>query len=287
MKYLPLLFFHLIALSGFGISLQPSQDTTIHRGVTAHRGNSAECVENTLAAFQSAIALKVDWVELDIHRTKDGKLVVHHDRTTARTGNKDLTIAQSTYDQLKTVDVATEYRQKHQLSLEICPPQRMPLLEEVIPLFINLDGTRLSIQPKTDCVEEAIALIRKLGAVEVVGFNDGNLTYMSKVKELAPDIPVFWDRPAKTDIDRDIRIAKEKGFEALIVNKSGITPELVQKVKAAGLNVGAWTVNDEQQMRSFLAMGVDRIYTDNPRMLIRLKNEIKSDKHGKFTKGRR
>ncbi|MFS8616614.1 MAG: glycerophosphodiester phosphodiesterase family protein [Solitalea sp.] len=272
------IFLYCLALKGPALpppDVRPLQDTMLHRGVTAHRGNSAEFVENTLPAFQSAIALQVDWVELDIHRTRDEKIVVNHDRTTGRTGDRDLSIAESTYEELQSVDIATGFRKKHGLSLAACPPQHMPLLEEVLPLFVNAGGVRLSIQPKADCVEEAIALIRRFGAAEVVGFNDGNLEYMSKVKALAPTVPVFWDRPADADIDRDIRIAREKGFEALVVHREGITPAVVRKVKAAGLEMGAWTVNEGQQMKNFLNIGVERIYTDNPRLLIRIQNELK------------
>ena len=102
----------------------------------------------------------------------------------------------------------------------------------------------------------------------MVGFNDASLKYMSQVKELAPEIPVFWDRGPKTDIEEDIRIAKAKGFETLVINHKGITPEKVSKVKAAGLKVGAWTVSDQKTLSKMVAMGLDRIYTDDPKLLI-------------------
>jgi len=53
----------------------------VHEGVTAHRGNSGEFPENTIPAFKSAMDLRVDWVELDVFKTKDGKLVVCHDKS--------------------------------------------------------------------------------------------------------------------------------------------------------------------------------------------------------------
>jgi hypothetical protein len=59
----------------------------LNNGVTAHRGNSGDYPENTLPAFESGIEVGADWIELDIFRTKDGKLVVIHDKTTARTGD--------------------------------------------------------------------------------------------------------------------------------------------------------------------------------------------------------
>lgn len=62
----------------------------LSNGVTSHRGNSGEFVENSMPAFVSGIELEVDWLELDVFRSKDGKLVVVHDKTTARVGDKEL-----------------------------------------------------------------------------------------------------------------------------------------------------------------------------------------------------
>lgn len=108
----------------------------------------------------------------------------------------------------------------------------------------------------------------------MVGFNDGNLKLMSDVKRIAPQIPVFWDRPANSNIDEDIRIAKEKGFEALIINYKGISPDKVRKVKNARLQVGVWTVNKREDMLALLEMGVERIYSDDPSLLIEVKRSL-------------
>ena len=93
---------------------EPTTGPFLHNGVTAHRGNSGEHPENTIAALMSGIEVGADWIELDIFRTKDGKLVVIHDRTTERVGDKNLLVADCTYEPLLTVDVATEFRQWHE-----------------------------------------------------------------------------------------------------------------------------------------------------------------------------
>jgi len=141
----------------------------------------------------------------------------------------------------------------------------------VLRLVMQQSKTRASIQPKADCVAEAVALVRRLGAEPWVGFNDGNLRYMSQVKQLAPAIPVFWDRGPDTNIDDDIRVAREQKFESLVLHASGVTPEKVRKIKAANIEVGAWTVNDPTLMRAMLEMSVGRLYTDQPRRLLALK----------------
>ncbi len=276
-----LCFFLVSALGQFhGFADTPIQGTIT--GITAHRGNSSDFPENTIPAFESAISLGVDWAELDVHKTKDGLLVVIHDANTAKVGDKNMTIAQHTYEELKSVDVAHQFRQKYDLALAKCPIQTIPLLEEVLALFAKGGNTKISIQPKMDCVKEAIELVKKYNMTNKVGFNDGNLAYMAMVKKLAPEIPVFWDRPHNTDIDADIKIAKTHKFEAMVINQQGVTADKVRKVKAAGMEVGAWTVNETAAMKKLLALGVQRIYTDEPQKLMILQK----DRETVFCEGR-
>lgn len=246
----------------------------LHNGVTAHRGNSAEWPENTLAAFRSAIEVGADWIELDVYRTRDGQLVVIHDRNTARVGDKNLVVAESTYEQLLTVDVATGFRKQHGKGVEDCQAHRIPLLEDVLRIVTAQCRTRVSLQPKMDCVADAMALVKRFHAEKWVGFNDGNLAYMAEVKRLAPAVPVFWDL-AKTDIDADIRTALEHRFESVVLKSTIVTAECVTKLKQARIEVGVWTVNDPETMRRLLQMGVERIYTDDPRALLALQAERK------------
>ncbi len=245
----------------------------LNNGVTAHRGHSGDYPENTLPAFESGIEVGSDWIELDIFRTRDDQLVVIHDSTTERVGDQNLAIATSTLEELLTVDVATDFRRRSGKSIEECPVQTMPKLEDVLRLVMKQNRTRVSIQPKMDCVADALALVASLKAEQWVGFNDGNLQYMAQVKQLAPEIPVFWDRGADTNIEADIHTAKQHGFEALVLHHSGLTAEKVQQVKAAGLEIGGWTVNDRATMEQLLDMGVQRIYTDQPRVLLSVKRE--------------
>ena len=268
----------LVCLIGFLNSLAGAEEPPIQRawlrnGVTAHRGNSVAFPENTLEAFRSGIESGADWLELDIFRTKDGKLVVIHDRSTKRTGDRDLDVTQSTYAELLAVDVATEFRQRNRKSADECLPARIPLLDDVLRLAMKQQRTRVSIQPKMDCVADAVALVRKLKSERWVGFNDGNLQFMAEVKRLAPEIPVFWDRGAETDLDEDTRVARQHGFESLVLHFSGVTSEKVQKIRAAGLECGAWTVSDRATMTRLLDAGVQRLYTDDPRSLLGLVSE--------------
>jgi glycerophosphoryl diester phosphodiesterase len=274
MKTLTLLLLTLTASLTVTAQTNTADTMAVVKGVTAHRGYSAAYPENTLPAFQGGVNAHADWVELDIHKTKDGQIVISHDVSTKRTSEVDLLIANSTYQQLQEVDVATEFRKQKRLTLAQCPVQRMPLLKDAVQLIMKQNRTHLSIQPKADCVKEAIAIVKQLKAERMVGFNDASLKYMSQVKELAPEIPVFWDRLPTTNVEEDIRIAKEKGFETLVVHYKGLTAEKVKQIHAANLQAGAWTVDDRETMERLLNMGIDRIYTDEPKLLIAVKKEL-------------
>jgi glycerophosphoryl diester phosphodiesterase len=254
--------------------------TRMENGVTAHRGNSGEYPENTLAAFESAILLGADWIELDALRTKDGYVVVNHNVSTKSVSGVDLDIGNSTLEELRKLDMAVGFRKSKGLTETDCPPRPILLLEDAIRLILQYKKARVSIQPKNNCVDESIEIIRKLDAVQWVGFNDANLQYMVRVKELEPTVPVFWD--LWNFNPNDIETAKKYGFETLVIYCEHLTPEQVKLVKAAGLKIGVWTVNNPALMKKFLQWGVDRIYTDIPRLLISLKNEPNNNNYEVF-----
>lgn len=260
----------ILAVVGGDVRTATAADGTfLNNGVTAHRGDSIEFPENTMEAFQGGIDAGADWLELDIYRTKDGKIVVIHDATTKRVGDKDLVVAESTYEGLLTVDVAADFRRQKNKSIQEVPKHTIPLLEDVLRLVMTQRKTRVSIQPKMPCVAEAIAIIKDAKAEAWAGFNDGSLEFMSEVKRLAPAIPVFWDR-GPSNVESDLKIAREHGFESLVLHRWTVTREKVDKIHAAGLEAGAWTVNDRETMLKMLGLGIDRMYTDDPRLLLEL-----------------
>lgn len=235
----------------------------LDNGVTAHRGYSGAYPENTVTAEKQGMAVGADWIELDVFLSKDGEVVVSHDRTTARMGDRNLTIADSTYAELRTVDVAWGFRDAHGLTTKEVPVERMPLLEDILKLVKKQDHTRVSIQPKeTEVVDAAVGIVQRLGMQEWVGFNDGNLTLMSRVKELDPDIHVFWDTSATADVDESVATALDRGFESIVMNQAAVSPESIATIQDAGLEAGAWTINDFAVMQRFVDWGIDRVYTD-------------------------
>ncbi|MBN2296369.1 MAG: hypothetical protein JXM70_28330 [Pirellulales bacterium] len=265
--------FILIALSFLSISekeLRAANTSWLHNGVTAHRGNSSEFPENTLPAFKSGIELGADWLELDVLRTRDGEIVVIHDHSTRRVAKADLKVADSTYKELAALDVAYRFRKDHKLTLEQCPKATIPRLEDVLRLVMKQKKTRVSIQPKVDCVADVVRIIKRIKAEPWIGFNDGALPLMTQAAQMLPTAKIFWDR-FYSNIDSDIRTAKSRGFHSIVMHENDVTKEKIEKIHAAGLESGVWTVNDPTKMRRFLKMGLFRFYTDKPEVLLRIK----------------
>jgi glycerophosphoryl diester phosphodiesterase len=198
-------------------------------------------------------------------------VVVSHDATTGRCGDKNLKINDVTYDELRRVDVATSYRKAAGLTVEQYPPVAPPLLKEVLALIKRHPDVHQSIQPKDESVDAAVALVKGMDMVGQIGFNDGSLEKMKRVKELEPRLIVHWDLPTKVDVPAAIATAKKYGFEAIVLKAPGVTPEKVRQIKTAGLEMGVWTVDDPAEITKFLDWGVDRIYTDRPDVALKIK----------------
>lgn len=258
------LFFGLIP---FAYSQTPAN------GVTAHRGSSGDAPENTLRSFKLGMDRGADWIETDVRRTADGELVLIHDSTTGRTAGINLKVSDSSLAELQTLDAASKFRAARQFDEIRCPPEQVPTLEEAIDLIMAEKKARLSLQPKTDCVDEIVAVIREKNAEDWVGFNEGNLRLVSRAKELLPNVPIFWDR-SQPVTPKEIATARERGFHALILHHTLVTPESIHMIRSAGLICGAWTVNDAAEMERLLRLGVERIYTDFPDRLHEVKKKL-------------
>ena len=261
----------LLFLSSQFTAIACAAAPTPENGITAHRGDSLRHPQNSLEAFSAANAIGADWIETDVHLTRDGVLVISHNAITKAYAGIDKTIRDCTYAELSELDMAATFRAQHSLTTEQRPKLRITRLDEALDLILKEGKARLSIQPKCDCVDQVMEMVRRKGALRWVGFNDGNLRLMSRVKELEPSVPVFWDRHNDFDIEKDIPIAKARGFETIVMYCKTATPEKVKRLHDAGVKAGVWTVNEPKDLARFLDMGIDRIYTDDPQMLKYLK----------------
>lgn len=233
--------------------------------IVAHRGASHDAPENTVAAMRLAWEQKADAVECDIYLTRDGKIAVIHDKDTKRTAGTSKLVAQSTLAELRTLDVGTWKNAKY-------AGEKVPTLEEVLETVP--EGKRIFIEVK--CGPEIVpelgrvlaAAKRKPETTPIISFN---ADVVKAVKESHPELPAYWvvsldpkkgEPPALKDL---IARAKEIKADGLDLSASPrLDANAAKSVKAAGLRLFVWTVNDPALARRMVEVGVEGITTDRP-----------------------
>ena len=249
--------------------------TFMHNGVTAHRGDPVHYPENTLPGFMAGALCGADWVETDVHLTKDGVAVLCHDATTGRTADANLVIAESTLKELRELDFSHAYRTAHHLDAAVCPRTVIPTLEEALQMILWTKKARFSIQLKADGIAEEVArVVRRAGAVEWTGFNEGTLQRLLDIRKFLPETYIFYDVGKKdVPVEDYIDVCCTNGFQELVMHYQYVTIEKCAKIRAAGIMPGAWNIGDAEKMWLLLGMGVFRIYADAPLVMLRVLKE--------------
>jgi glycerophosphoryl diester phosphodiesterase len=211
--------------------------TTDHRSprLIGHRGAPRDCPENTIPSFLRALELGADGVVLDVHRTRDGVIVVHHDETVRDDGPR---IDALGHDALRAI---------------------MPTLAEVLAA---LDGRAdVFVELKGRGVErETIDVIRRSPAPSRCAVHSFDHESVRRARALAPELRggILFDRPV-ADVAAAMRAA-----DALDVwpHDPLVDAALVRAVREAGGRVIAWTVNEPARAAALAALGVDGLCTD-------------------------
>ncbi|MEN2417801.1 glycerophosphodiester phosphodiesterase family protein [Streptomyces rimosus] len=210
-----------------------------------HRGMMGVEPENTLRSFVRAEREGLDVIELDLHLSKDGALVVMHDADVDRTTDGTGPVADRTLAELRDLDAGYG--------------ERIPVFEEIV------DAVRAPLQAEIKDVAAARALVDVLRArdltarVEVISFHDAAL---ATVGELLPGVrtALVAEHYGTDVVDRALAV----GASALSLDIRRLTLELVERAHAADLRVLGWTVNTHDELRLSRGLGLDGVVTDFP-----------------------
>jgi glycerophosphoryl diester phosphodiesterase len=236
--------------------------------IIAHRGASHDAPENTLAAHRLAWEQKADASEFDIYLTKDGHAVVLHDRDTQRTAGVARVAAQSTLAELRALDVGA-WKGKQFAG------EKIPTLAEMLAAVPA--GKRVFIEVK--CGKEAVPeLVRVLAAAQLKPEQTPVICFSAEVvaafKKARPDVPAYWlvnlnrkgEQPpvAAALVER----ARGMGADGLDVSDGpALDAGFVKAVRAAGLKLYVWTVDDPKAAKRLATLAVDGITTNRPAWL--------------------
>lgn len=218
----------------------------------AHRGAKGHEPENTLAAFQKALALNAHGIELDVHLCKSGELVVIHDFTVDRTTDGTGAVSDFTLTQLK--------------ELRINKQHEIPTLEEVLVLFnknhlinIELKGTHTA-PSVAHCIDKHVA--KKMFSYRnfiVSSFQREELATLARYHGQIP-LGVL----TQASVEQGLEWAAEFSAVAIHPHFSLLTPENVALTRQKGCQIYTWTVNEREDLQRVKELGVDGIITDYP-----------------------
>ena len=252
--------------------------------VFAHRGGSGLWPENTMLAFEEAVALGVDALELDIHRTADNELVVIHDPTVHRTTDGHGVVISYTLSALKELDAGYWWTNDNGRTYPfrgqgITIPTLREVFEAFPDMWINIDIKQHDLAT----VEAFAQLVQAYGREKYVLAGSFGVTAVSHFRQKLPQAATAASR-------REVlmlfilsnlglsRFYRSHSAALQIPSRSGYFPLATSRfVKAAhrkGTAVHVWTINEEEEMERLLHMGVDGIMTDYPDKLLALLGRV-------------
>ncbi len=228
--------------------------------VYAHRGASEYCPENTMMSFYMGMQMGANGIETDVQKTKDGVLVLFHDRTLERLTEGHGEIGEHTYEALRSLLV-----KKGELH------DKIPTLEDFLAHFSYRDIT-FAIELKTDGIEQEVAdLITQYGIEERAVVTAFEIDRIRKLKEYAPHLRVGY--LSKHTDDTVLRQLAAFGAEEICPEGSDVTAEKVAAWHRLGFNVRAWGIYNEAIMKQVYDAGADGMTVNFPDTLLRYISE--------------
>lgn len=228
--------------------------------IYGHRGASKYAPENTFSAYNKAIDMGADGIEIDVHKSKDGHLIVCHDERVDRTTDGEGFIKDLTLEEIKKLDAGRWFSEEFR-------GERIPLLDEVLK-FVKGNNLLLNIEIKNGPIfydeieEDIVKAVRAYDLVEntiISSFNHYSLAYIKNIdKQFKTGILYIAGMIEPWDYARKVGASYIHPLY-LTINK-----EVVQESQGNGIMVNPFTVNREEEIKLMKSFNVDSIITDCP-----------------------
>ncbi len=231
----------------------------------AHRGNSGECPENTVAAFLSAVEIGVDMIELDVWWTQDRELVVMHDATVDRCTDGTGAISEMTLAQIKALDAGSWMDQRF-------AAEQVPTLAEafaVIPHPVGINMHLKTVTPEPAFVRQVHRTAVEADVLTRLLVVHDDLPTLQRFRTL-DDTPDFCLLPPTGDGNEYIAVAEQHGFRVLQPGRGMMCVEFCRAVQAHGMRANVFYADTAEDMRQYIAWGIDGILTNYPARLKRV-----------------
>lgn len=241
--------------------------------MVAHRGASARVPENTLAAFEAAVADGADVVELDVRLTADGIPVVLHDPDVSATTEGTGFVHELSLREVKRLDASRGQGDRQEI------PTLAEALETIRGVGANLEIKNLPGEPAFDSPREATlgAALEVLGATGFEGpvlVSSFNWLTIERARELEPGVSTGFLTIAAVDPWASLVYVRSRGHDFVLPQGPALAaagPDFVRDARADGVRVGTWVVDDEDVLTTLFSWGVDAVATNDPRLAVEVR----------------
>ena len=241
--------------------------------VMAHGAGQGIGPQNTLEAAMLSAAAGADVIELDVHLTADGHLVVIHDATVEATTNGSGAVAEMTLEEIQAFDAGAAFREASGAASFVGRGVVVPTLEAI---FAALPQARylIEIKPEEPGTSRALCdLVREYALQARVMVGSFHLTALERFRELCPEVATSM---AESEVETLVYLHKIGLANLAPLNGSALqmpleaagirilTRSLIKAAHGRGLAVHAWTINDPEVMERLIGLGIDGLITDYP-----------------------
>ncbi len=232
--------------------------------VFAHRGFSGLYPENTMLAFRKAIEAGADGIELDIHCSSDGRLVIIHDENLIRTTGRDVLVSDLTLRELTSIRASRTKDDAFESTI--------PSFEEFCD-FASRNSFITNVEIKTnstwyqDIEKKAVDMVRAFNLDDRIIFSSFNWLSVMRAKQLAPDIEcgLLYD----AQHHKVAAEAKEAGLQYLHPDFNLLDDNVVAECRENGIGLNVWTVNSEDQVKKLIEWDANAVISNYPDMCLR------------------
>lgn len=232
-----------------------------HMQVIAHRGNSSVCHENTMAAFERAVADGADGIEFDVRLTRDRQWVVHHDADVVM-GDRHVPLQSLTLAEVTTLRIG---------------PNRdvIPRLDDFL-FWAREQSIGLIFDIKDrDGIPELIATVERAGASNPALYSSFHRMVLKELESLRPDWPrglIIGDPRSglarRFLLGSILRWSSRHRLTSLHIEEHWVVPSSLDKMRKAGFRLAVWTVDDPIRIAMLAAFGLDAVITNRPDVAI-------------------
>lgn len=277
-----------ICLLSYGCTHTPIERASLPENdslVIAHRGASAYVAAHTIAAYDLAVQMNTDYIEIDLQMTKDGKLIAMHDKVVTFNGTQQ-EVANLSFNDLQNRYTLVTETPKFQ-SVYATPNTddlRIVDMEEILANYG--DSVNYYIELKSPDIypgmeKKLLQQLReyhllnredKLPKVIIQSFDEDSLRNIFAIEPSIPLIKLYKFKNDASFTKKELRKLTEYA-SGVGVNAEAVTRQFIESTQSEGLHIHPYTVNDEETMRRLLQLGVNGFFTDRPDVALRIKNE--------------